>query len=293
MELEYNTPVSQDTPLRRIVSYFEHEFIQLTDEKMDSDTKEMTESGFSQTVLTVSETDMLSPERTSRLKAFVGHLNSRNIEVWADPWHLGGVHGGEAVSHFEAMGEKGCICNPKLDYLVKSWLETVSGLGIDKVFWDEPEMKCQDHSEDEVQYLETYSQYAKKLGLRNAVCLTANQAKKWQLEVAADNSNIEEIATDPYFPNAFDKNITELNRHEYILNWATDTKEIADKAGKLSHVWVQTFNVPRGKEGMVSENIDACRQAMIDIALWGFGACKSVPDFITSEQAVKEYGTLK
>jgi hypothetical protein len=271
-------------PERRIVSYFDHEFIPLTENKINHDVAEIADAGFSHVVMTISETDMASLDRQARIHDAVTRFNSVGIEVWADPWHLGGVHGGEAVSHFEQSGEKSCICNPKLDTLVRDWLQIVGQTGIKKVFWDEPEMKCQEHKDDELMYVESYTNAASELGLANAVCLTANSKKKWQLDELATYKSVEEIATDPYYPNAF-RIIPEDERLSYVTEWASHTRSVAEANGKLSHIWVQAFAIPHGAEHIVQEHIDMCRQSMVDIALWGYAACASVPDFIKPGQA--------
>jgi len=183
--MERNSLSPPPSPLvqeRRIVSYFDHEFIPLTENKMDHDVSEIADAGFSHVVMTVSESDMESSDRQARIRDVVDRFNDEGIEVWADPWRIGGVHGGEAISYFEQSGEKGCFCNPKLNILVNQWLHTVGRLGINKVFWDEPEMKCDEHRDDELRYIEHFTGVATEMGLRNAVCLTANRTKKWQLE---------------------------------------------------------------------------------------------------------------
>lgn len=145
-------------------------------------------------------------------------------------------------------------------------------------------MKCADHRDHELAYLEKYAQLAHEQELRNAVCLTADMKKRWQLKEVAAFDFVEEIATDPYYPNVF-ASISEEDRVAYVTDWSAFTTKTADDEGKASHVWVQTFNVPRAKERMVREHVAACRQSLADVALWGFRACQSVPDFHTQNDA--------
>lgn len=101
-------------PARTIVSYFDHEFLPLTDLRIQEDIAELKTGGFTDVIMTVSETDMRDETRQSRMRSMLEGLEEANINAWADPWRVGGVHGGEAMSFFENSGEKSCICNPVL-----------------------------------------------------------------------------------------------------------------------------------------------------------------------------------
>lgn len=269
---------------RRIISYFDHEFLPLSYERATDDVTEMIEKGFTNVVLCVTESDVVSKERQTYLRDVVDMMRTQNLDVWADPWGVGSVHGGEARSLFKERGELSCMCNPKLDGLLQSWLDTVNSLGIDTIFWDEPEMKCDDHRQDEVRYLEVYTAEAARRGLESVVCLCANDRKRRQLTEVAALDTVAEVATDPYFPNAFSGAITSDNRREYVRDWANFTVATAEAAGKRSHVWVQLFDIPKNAEGLANEHLADCRQALADVAFWGFRGCVSVPNFAKASQ---------
>jgi hypothetical protein len=271
-------------PERRIVSYFDHEFLEPSARKLEADVAEMTNAEFTQVVLCVTETDVRSRERQAYLMDAVETMQASGLDVWADPWAVGGVFGGEGISHFKRRHERHCDCNPHLERLLDRWLETVVQLGAKTVFWDEPEMHCREHLGGEIEFIDKYTQKAGALALQNVVCLSANRRKRSQLEEIAAMSAVAELATDPYYPNAFTR-IPEAQRLEYVATWAHETKMVADTYGKRSHMWVQNFGIPEGRENIINEHIAIARTEGIDVAVWGFHGCESVPNFITPDQA--------
>ncbi|MDN5275852.1 MAG: hypothetical protein JWN33_501 [Candidatus Saccharibacteria bacterium] len=276
--------ISPDTiSQRRIVSYFEHEFGEMSLASAFEHVEEMKEAGFTNVILCVTESDIDNSARQEYLRIVKSLLDEQGIEVWADPWGVGSVFGGEGISHFKNSGEKSCYCNPNLDVLIKQWIETVQSLEIDTIFWDEPEMKCDDHRDDELKFIERYTAVASELNFNNVVCLTANRKKHDQFELVASMPNVAEIAVDPYYPNAFEV-IAEADRLAYITEWVETVQDVAERNDKRSHVWVQNFNIPLGRESIVREHIDICRHHLADVAIWGFRGCVTVPNFASPAQ---------
>lgn len=273
---------------RRIVAYFDHEFSEPSLEKVACDTDEMREAGFDNVVLCITEKDIASPSRLDFLTDAVTHMKDRGLGVWADPWSVGSVFGGEGGSAFEKSGEKRCLCNPKLDALMHHWLDATASTGIDTVFWDEPEMKdCRKHRNDEFSFLEKYTAAAGRLALKSVVCLCADESKKQQLVQVANLPDVIEVATDPYFPNPFPSpKITEDIRLQYVERWADFTRKTAEDAGIDWHIWVQAFGIPKGRESMIDEHIDILRSRGVgSVAVWGFRGCESVPSFVKESDA--------
>jgi hypothetical protein len=273
---------------RRIVSYFDHEYIQPSLNKVERDVDEMTEAGFTNVVLCITEKDIASQSRLDFLTDTVGHMKDCGLEVWADPWSVGSVFGGEAGSSFKDDGEKRCMCNPKLDTLIRHWLDASASTGIDTVFWDEPEMKdCRKHRSGEVKFIEKYTAAAGKRALKSVVCLCADYSKMHQFAQVANLPDVTEIATDPYFPYPFRyPKIPEDMHLEHIEKWADFTRATAEQAGIDWHIWVQTFGIPNGRESMVDEHIDTLRARGVgSIAVWGFHGCESVPGFAKETDA--------
>lgn len=100
-------------------------------------------------VHTLSETDLLYHK--SALAKIFAATRRRNLEAWADPWGLGGVFGGEALSKYllEHPGEwqvlsdgkrvpAACINQPGFRHFVEEWVLIARDMGAQVVFWDEP-----------------------------------------------------------------------------------------------------------------------------------------------------------
>ena len=277
--------LQQDTRRRQIVAYFDHEFMPPSQQKLDRDIQEMLDAGFTHVVLCVTESDLLSAERQAYLKDVVAQMKACGIEVWADPWAVGGVFGGEGKSWFRERGELRCDCNPALKTLLADqWLPTVKELGVETVFWDEPEMHHAPHRNDELAFIDKYTRIAGALALRNVVCLTANRAKRGQLDIVAGMSQVAEIASDPYYQNAFEV-ISEENRLAYVAENTLATLEAAARHGKRAHVWVQNFGIPEGREYMIDEHLAVVTGLGADVAVWGFRGCESVPNFVRPGEA--------
>jgi hypothetical protein len=73
------------------------------------------------------------------------------LEIWVDPWALGGVFGGESFSKFllehrdswQIMSDGrimpgACLNRPEFRSFVKEWVLTVRDIGGQVIFWDEP-----------------------------------------------------------------------------------------------------------------------------------------------------------
>jgi hypothetical protein len=100
-------------------------------------------------VHTVSETDFYFHKRA--LEQIVGDSRRLGLEVWVDPWGLGGVFGGESFSKFlldhpgawQVLSDgrrapAACLRRREFRDFVREWLDVVRSLGAQTVFWDEP-----------------------------------------------------------------------------------------------------------------------------------------------------------
>lgn len=281
-EVLLDKPEKQAQANRQIVSYFDQEFMDLTPEKATEDINEIVAAGYTTVVLCITERDLASPERLRRLCDLVTEMKERGLEVWADPWNLCGMFGGEAISYFEEAKEKRCMCNPKARKLIDYWTEIIPGLGINVIFLDEPEMKCDDHRFQEIQFLEKVTAKAGTIGLESVVCLCADYRRQWHLKEVAAMPDVVELAADPYpypHPYVFDKGVPKADRLDFITEWTIDTRRAAEAAGKRSHIWQPTFGITRGHEFEIVENLLTVRQHIGSSAVWGFRGCMSVPNF--------------
>lgn len=100
-------------------------------------------------VHTFSETDLSFYTRT--MKDIVHASHDLGLEVYVDPWGVGGIFGGEALSRFIAenlddrqvlvkgkSAPAACMNSPNFRSFMNVWIDTVADLGSDIVFWDEP-----------------------------------------------------------------------------------------------------------------------------------------------------------
>jgi hypothetical protein len=100
-------------------------------------------------VHTVSEAD-LTYHKAVMAKLF-SETRKAGLEVWADPWGLGGVFGGESFSKFllehrdawQIMSDgravpSACLNRPEWRSYIMEWILTVRDMGAQVIFWDEP-----------------------------------------------------------------------------------------------------------------------------------------------------------
>lgn len=105
--------------------------------------------GFDFVVHTYSENDFEFYEKT--MHDIVGISKEEGLEVWLDPWGVGGFFGGEAYSSWvqkypqicqiDSIFEKvpaACPNNDKFRKLIRTWIKSVAASGADFAFWDEP-----------------------------------------------------------------------------------------------------------------------------------------------------------
>jgi hypothetical protein len=100
-------------------------------------------------VHTLSETDLHFHK--SALGKIFEETRRRHLEVWVDPWGVGGVFGGESFSKFLldhpsewqvlSNGKRcpaACLNSELFRNFVKEWIRIAARLGAQVVFWDEP-----------------------------------------------------------------------------------------------------------------------------------------------------------
>jgi hypothetical protein len=134
------------------VSYFGNKFVRHARE----DFADMVKHNCNFVVLTFSENDAQYYAETFR--KIVDAAHEAGLEVYIDPWGVGGVFGGEAGSGFLAEHPDGrqitamglalpaaCINNPAFRRFLKGWLATALLLGADGIFWDEPHFYFERH----------------------------------------------------------------------------------------------------------------------------------------------------
>lgn len=135
------------------VSYFGNRYVRHAIDDM----KRISES-CDYVIHTVSETDLMYHK--SVLAKIFNETRKAGLEIWADPWGLGGVFGGEAVSPFlvghrdswQIMSDgrvmpTACLNRPEWRSFVKEWILSVRDMGAQVLFWDEPHIAFDFESE--------------------------------------------------------------------------------------------------------------------------------------------------
>ncbi|MEJ6951864.1 hypothetical protein [Natronospora cellulosivora (SeqCode)] len=113
------------------------------------DVEEMKKAGASYLVQTFSENNM--EYNFDNFYNMNNYAQEMGLEVHMDPWSLAGIFGGEAYSRFllenpqvwqrNNQGEKlplACLNHPDTVDFVRKWIDIVSQLSVDYIFWDEP-----------------------------------------------------------------------------------------------------------------------------------------------------------
>jgi hypothetical protein len=106
-------------------------------------------------VHTFSEADLIFYRRA--MKEIVKASHDLGLEVYVDPWAVGGVFGGEALSRFvaERLADRqvladgssvpaACMESAEFRAFMKRWIEAAAEIGSDVAFWDEPHFFVRD-----------------------------------------------------------------------------------------------------------------------------------------------------
>jgi hypothetical protein len=283
---------------RRTVSYFEHEFHstatmlpqQFFEDHGAAHMTEIAERGYDEVVMCVTELDIKVPARRELVGNLTQAAKDSDLLVTANPWRAGGVFGGEGMSLYEQSGGKPCICEPKLEKLLLRWLDRVAEVGIDRVFWDEPELSCPDHNLT-LDLIDRFSQEAQARGiLWNGSCIRSRDPNVDLSDDVASMIAINEIAVAPYpfHPhNPNPKSSSEVV--DSIAPWFARIKAAADRHGIESQAWLQGFNInPENMHILETYMNEILRAGLGNIAVWGYNGCGSVTCLNTPRSAPAE-----
>ena len=127
------------------MSYFGNRYVECARNHL----KSMKEMGASYVVFTFSENDFFYYERTMQELFDVAH--QIGLEVWVDPWAIGGIFGGEAFSKFlldnpnewqmrndNVRVPHVCLNSIKFKEFLKKVVDSIASSNTDYIFWDEP-----------------------------------------------------------------------------------------------------------------------------------------------------------
>jgi hypothetical protein len=234
--------------------------------------------GFNEVIMCVTEPDIRIDARRQLLTDLTRTAKDLGLLVTADPWRVGGIFGGEGMSIYEQNGGKPCLCEPELEALLLDWLDTVAEAGIDRVFWDEPELSCPDHNLS-LELVDRFSQEARARGiLWNGSCIRSRDPNVDLSDDVASMVAINEIAVAPYpFHPQNPTPKTALEVVDSIAPWFARIKAAADKHGVDAQAWLQGFNISRENMGALEVYVKEIQRAQIgNIAVWGYNGCESV-----------------
>lgn len=258
---------------RQFVAYSEHAFLERPPfARIGPDVEELRVNRFTDVAVCITETDIRSPAHLRFLGKMVVSLADAGIRTMADFWGGAGVFGGEGRSLFTEHGETPCFCNPHLGRILGEAADKMVDLGIGTWFMDEPEVHCPAHRGREQELLQLCLDIAAERGLKSTVCMTANEARSDLLMQVAAMPQVAEIATDPYWPNAF-KKYKPQERPQYVDRVVQNLQTVAETYGKPYHAWVQGWT-EQGEEQMVAEHIRIIKNHGVDVAFWDFHACE-------------------
>ena len=130
------------------ISYFGNRF---PEHFINSDLPDILAHNCSYVIHTMSEDDL--EHYSESLHEMIKSTRDAGLEVYLDPWGLGGVFSGETFSNFllhnveawqvdsnGARVPRACLNSLAFKTLMLRWLDTAVRLGADVIFWDEPHL---------------------------------------------------------------------------------------------------------------------------------------------------------
>ena len=136
-----------------------------------------------------------------------------------------------------------------------------------------------------VEFHDFISTYAHSVGLESSICLMPTdiagmnderaETKEGMLDLGAICSleHIKSVGTDPYWLGSTEG---PYNPYEKVYNISKMCVDMADAHGKDSHIWIQGFSTPRGREDELIIATEAAYDAGARTILsWGFRGCEA------------------
>jgi hypothetical protein len=150
--------------MKKGISYFARTRL----EHYKEDMAEIKRNGCNFVVHTFSESDLEFAKGS--IEKLVKLSHDEGLEVWLDPWAVGGVFGGESYSQFaslnldsrqiSAKGESlpaACFNSDKFKAYIREWVDSAVEIGADNIFWDEPHFYIYKENIDEEEGTELWS----------------------------------------------------------------------------------------------------------------------------------------
>ena len=274
-------------------SYFGNRIVR----HVETDVRRLRTQGFDILVHTFSENDLRFYRET--MKEIVKATHESGLEVWIDPWGVGGVFGGEAFSdaalrhrHWLQVDASGnqlpacCPSNPGFQAFIRHWIEAALETGADAVFWDEPHFYsnnkneplgchckyCRELAEQNQpaigSFLREVCSRVKNAGSKNVVCVLPSSLQDQRTDWLQSVTN---LGSTPFW------SLHDADPEQYVTDVGAQVKQAASRAGIQTHLWIQGFRIPAGKEEEIQRSTVAAAKLGVDvIAIWGFDGCEAM-----------------
>ncbi len=179
-----------------------------------TDMKEVRKTGCSFIVLTFSENSLLYHVETFR--KMVAAAKKQGLTVLIDPWMIGGVFGGEAMTHLpmwhpeerqvRSDGKQApalCVNSPALMRYLKKWVDVAASFKPDYILWDEPHFY--------LNWLDTLGGWAK--GSKAWSCLCGICKAKFKKETGKDLPKVQTEEVKEFKRRCIQKFLLTLTRY--------------------------------------------------------------------------------
>ena len=305
--------------MRFATSYFGNRILR----HVRSDMHRLRKQGINLVVHTFSENDLLHYKST--MGEIAAATKDAGLDVWLDPWGVGGIFGGEAFSRVAldrpdlqqvtCDGKRLPACcpnNPEFRKFLVGWIESACRTDADGIIWDEPHFfmdksanilgcfceYCKDLGEKMdvpatdarmmsiLLFLSWAFKHVAAAGKENVLCLLPEdfQENKWArvMKTTRDNG-LTNLGTDPYWV------LRGEEPEDCITRFGGKATSLATKLRVKSHIWIQGFNVPSGREVEITRAVLAAGRLSPDvIAIWGFEGCAAMSS-VTCERPQKAW----
>ena len=208
-----------------------------------------------------------------------------------------------------------CLNSPEFRQFTKDWLDTVAEIGGKTIFWDEPALqakpasdgnghyytctcpRCQKIFEERygrkmpllldkdteqfrtdtiIDYFREVTEYSHKLGLKNNVVVMLGEHLGLNLDSVEQICALpymENIGSDPYWYKRSDE---EYNPYGLVYEGTKKNLDICERHGRGHNLWIQTYDVPLGREEEIIVATDAAYDAGARCILaWGYRGSES------------------
>ena len=221
-----------------------------------------------------------------------------------------------------------CFNSEKFNKFMKEWIDSVQEIGGETIFWDEPHYKilqpfgrfpeeytcrckkCQNSFFEKygyempekfnkdisdfrnnvaVEFFTEMTEYASEKGLKNNLCFLPQESEEIGIKDYEKISSLEtitNIGSDPYW-YGYGKPV-----EEFVGNTADKIKKLQKKYNKESHIWIQSFKVPKDRENEIKKAAEILKVKKIDkIMFWGIKGCEVISS-ISSDNPEKVWKNI-